>query len=109
MFWKKTKVKKQPLDGCCSKDEQIDMLRTLYAKAAKERDEANAVIEKLNKQFDDAIRLAKEALELAERQSLENNRLLAECLRARVHPKDIIKAIKDPCDWIKDEQKEEQK
>lgn len=47
MFLKKMRVRKRPLDGCCTKDEQIDVYRTLYAKAAKERDELRAENEKL--------------------------------------------------------------
>ena len=47
MLFKKAPVKKQPLDGFCSKDEQIDMLRTMYSKAAKERDEATKRVREL--------------------------------------------------------------
>ena len=124
MFWKKTKVKKQPLDGFCSNDQQIDMYRTLYAKAAKERDEAIAqireaheLVEKYGKQVDEAIQCAKDALEFARRMMADNIRLTVQLAKVKHEScdwekeRESIDEIKeiDPCDWIKEEQKEERK
>lgn len=60
MFLKKMHVRKRPLDGCCTKDQQIEIFRTLYAKAAKERDEAIAE----NKRLREALFLASAGFEL---------------------------------------------
>lgn len=66
MFRKKKQIEKKLLDGCCTKDQQIEMYRTLYAKAAKERDEAVALAKTANKQSDALLAIAKEAVQLAD-------------------------------------------
>lgn len=66
---------KHPLDGCCTKDQQIEMYRTLYAEAAKERDEARALVKKLDKLLDEAIKAGKTAVDVAGQIRKENERL----------------------------------
>ena len=46
-WWDKSVARTAGLRGVCTKDQEIEIYRTLYAKAAKERDEANAENKKL--------------------------------------------------------------
>lgn len=46
-WWDRSVAKTVGLRGVCTKDQEIEIYRTLYAKAAKERDEAVAENRKL--------------------------------------------------------------
>ena len=115
MFRKKTH--NRPLQGCCSRGQEIEMWHEMYAKAAKERDEAMSLLEKgrhliqkQGEQFDQAIKCAKDALELAKRMSIENVRLMSLLQKAGIDFGEQCASF-EPCDWLKkdEEIKEEQK
>lgn len=58
--WNRSVAKTARLDCVCTKDQQIEVYRTLYAKAAKERDEAYAE----NRKLLNELLLAKSGFEL---------------------------------------------
>lgn len=103
MFWKKTQDKTKPLDGCCTKNQQIEMYRELYAKAAKERDEANARAKMLADQVDKAVRFAKEAQELTAKMSITNMRATSQLAACRQLLSRLGIACGPEFDWIKEE------
>jgi len=66
-WWDKSVAKSAGLTGVCTKDEQIEIYQTLYARAAKERDEANARVRDLeseNKKLRDLLLLQRSNFEL---------------------------------------------
>lgn len=101
MFWKKKRVKDRTLGGCCTKEQQVEMYQTLYAKAARERDAANAMVRELRKQADDAFILSNDAMKLAAKILEDNRKLIAEL--ARCHSFLGHFGIETDMEWIKED------
>ena len=81
------------------------MYRELYAKAAKERDEANARAKMLADQLDEAIAISKDTLELAVEIFADNKRLIAELTRCSNMLARL--GIETDVEWIKEQPKED--
>ena len=107
MILKKMQIKKRELDGCCTKNQQIEMYQTLYAKAARERDAANAMVRELRKQADDAFVLSNDSMKLAAKILEDNRKLIAEL--ARCHSILGQFGIESNIEWIKEQPEEEAK